>query len=242
MKQDIPWNRFGVEAIVIVASILFAFAIDAWWESRQERYEELRLLRNLQSDFIATRNLLDQELPRHESFKRSALLVAEYAVSEHSLPEPEMFKDVGVLIRLFITSVSSYPITGALDGALASGNLEIIQNDRLRGLLAGWPRTIQEFREQELATRSITTEALSVLVGNAGVAIDLLAFTGFADDLSSRVPKEVSDEFIQFIKSPVGQNYLVLKAISEARAVNDGETLMNSVEEILQLINQELGI
>ena len=37
MKQEIPWNKFVVEAFVIVGSILLAFAIDAWWDERQER-------------------------------------------------------------------------------------------------------------------------------------------------------------------------------------------------------------
>ena len=36
MKQEIPWNRFVVEAIVIVGSILLALAIDAWWAERIE--------------------------------------------------------------------------------------------------------------------------------------------------------------------------------------------------------------
>jgi hypothetical protein len=34
---QIPWTRIAVESIAIVASILVAFAIDAWWEERQER-------------------------------------------------------------------------------------------------------------------------------------------------------------------------------------------------------------
>lgn len=34
--KSIPVQRFVVEGLVIVASILAAFAIDAWWENRQE--------------------------------------------------------------------------------------------------------------------------------------------------------------------------------------------------------------
>lgn len=32
--QSIAWRRLSIEATVIVASILLAFAIDAWWEER----------------------------------------------------------------------------------------------------------------------------------------------------------------------------------------------------------------
>ena len=51
MKQEIPWNRFAVEAIVIVGSILLAFAIDAWWDSRQDDSRRDELLLQLQSSF-----------------------------------------------------------------------------------------------------------------------------------------------------------------------------------------------
>ena len=36
MKLDIPWNRYIVEGTLIVGSILLAFAIQAWWDTRQE--------------------------------------------------------------------------------------------------------------------------------------------------------------------------------------------------------------
>ncbi len=38
------------EGVLIVASILVAFAIDAWWAERQERQEELLLLEALRAE------------------------------------------------------------------------------------------------------------------------------------------------------------------------------------------------
>lgn len=35
--QKVQWTRLSTEAVAIVASILFAFAIDAWWDEEQER-------------------------------------------------------------------------------------------------------------------------------------------------------------------------------------------------------------
>ncbi len=46
--QYVPWKRLSVEAAAIVASILFAFAIDAWWEERLERRVEAGILDTLQ--------------------------------------------------------------------------------------------------------------------------------------------------------------------------------------------------
>jgi hypothetical protein len=42
--QTIPWTRISVEAAAIVASILLAFSIDAWWSDREAQRElELEL-------------------------------------------------------------------------------------------------------------------------------------------------------------------------------------------------------
>ncbi len=44
MTRQIPWLRVFVEGVVIVASILLAFGIQAWWEETQERVEEQEIL------------------------------------------------------------------------------------------------------------------------------------------------------------------------------------------------------
>jgi hypothetical protein len=38
-KEEIPWNRIAIEAAAIVASILIAFALDAWWDRSQARIQ-----------------------------------------------------------------------------------------------------------------------------------------------------------------------------------------------------------
>lgn len=47
----IPWKRIGVEAAAIVASILSAFAIDAWWDARVDLSRSKAQLRTLEIEF-----------------------------------------------------------------------------------------------------------------------------------------------------------------------------------------------
>lgn len=56
--RTIPWRRIAVEGIAIVASILLAFAIDAWWEDRQRAETEQVVLQTLLSDFRGKQVLL----------------------------------------------------------------------------------------------------------------------------------------------------------------------------------------
>ena len=49
--SQIPWKSITVESVAIVVSILLAFAIDAWWEERQERRFEQEALVSLKSEY-----------------------------------------------------------------------------------------------------------------------------------------------------------------------------------------------
>jgi hypothetical protein len=57
-SQDIPWKRIIVEATAIVASILLAFAIDAWWENTQREEAEQIVLHTLLDDLRVKQVLL----------------------------------------------------------------------------------------------------------------------------------------------------------------------------------------
>ena len=48
VDHDIAWPRLIAESVAIVASILLAFAIDAWWDVQQTFAVEQELLSNLE--------------------------------------------------------------------------------------------------------------------------------------------------------------------------------------------------
>ena len=48
--QEVPWKRISIEAVAIVGSILLAFAIDAWWETRREVDLAQSYIARLQAD------------------------------------------------------------------------------------------------------------------------------------------------------------------------------------------------
>ena len=38
--KQVPWLRIGAEAVAIIASILIAFPLDAWWDRHQSAQQE----------------------------------------------------------------------------------------------------------------------------------------------------------------------------------------------------------
>ena len=75
--QKISWKRLAVEAAAIVASILLAFAIDAWWENRQDRADELLILRALKAEFQENAQVLPIFIRSHSNAAASAAALIE---------------------------------------------------------------------------------------------------------------------------------------------------------------------
>jgi hypothetical protein len=87
MSQSSPVRRGFVEVAAIVGSILLAFAIDAAWESQQQRAEAAETLRALETEFMAERS----ELARHRARwveVREATERLIYATSVDIAPSP----------------------------------------------------------------------------------------------------------------------------------------------------------
>ncbi len=82
-SQKIPWSRVAVEATAIVASILFAFAIDAWWADRKVDQWQSAQLRALREEFSTNLEGLGTIVRAHESTARSLeLLIAQIRGSD----------------------------------------------------------------------------------------------------------------------------------------------------------------
>jgi len=60
VNQKIPWPRIAVEGMAIVASILLAFSIDAWWDDKQQHDAEHAILQNLLNDLRDKQELLSE--------------------------------------------------------------------------------------------------------------------------------------------------------------------------------------
>ena len=60
------WGFLLTEMVLIVASILFAFALDSWWDQRQLVTEEREILLGLQEEFVLNRSKLETRMAMHE--------------------------------------------------------------------------------------------------------------------------------------------------------------------------------
>jgi hypothetical protein len=140
--------------------------------------------------------------------------------------------------QTFVALNTTHLKTGALDGALSSGRLDIVSDEELRSLLASWHSTLGEFTEQETYIWELTLESRRVLAETAPIAEEV---SYAATDPPQPIQDDpVSRVLADFVVSDVGQNYAALRTMFESLAVRDGNILLAWIDELLVLLERDI--
>ncbi len=133
MTRQIPWLRVFVEGVVIVASILLAFGIQAWWDGVQERAEEGRIermgLESMHADLVADTSEIRSVIYYAQLHDRAAASVV------HLLQAPPSPDSVGMLLREFIRGAGHNFQRSAFISLRSSDRLSLITNESLRATI-----------------------------------------------------------------------------------------------------------
>jgi len=145
--QQTPWKRISLEGIVIVVSILLAFAIDAWWDERNERIEETEVLLGLKSEFSRYRGEISNSI---DYYANNRPLTAELIVATRKGSWDSEALNIDAALNTIVDPKSHDFGGGVLDALISSGRLEIISDYDLRVRLANWSEVFGEIRDDEI--------------------------------------------------------------------------------------------
>ena len=143
--QKIPWKRISVEAAAIVASILLAFVIDAWWTERQAREEERTILTILQAEFVRLEDQVHYSRRFYSEILASAQTLIEIGTGVRGEVDGQ---EVDQLFADTIWLGDPYEFnSGDLDSIISSGDIALISNRELRQRVGRWPATLSKVRD-----------------------------------------------------------------------------------------------
>ena len=157
----IPWARLLAEGTAVVISILLAFAIDAWWDRRAETIQATAVLRGLQEDFRDSQLHLKQWLAGNRKIQRGTAMLLE---NIRNSGKNSLVPVTAEMILAPIGAPTYDPTTSTLDTALASGRIDLIENEELRHELTLWRQQLADTREDEFLIRDIVVHRLVPLV------------------------------------------------------------------------------
>ncbi len=127
MPQGKFWNLAG-QTVAIVASILLAFWIDAWWEGRQQQADERVVLESLLADLVQKKVIFERDRSYNETiYQATASLLMAATDSEKELSEDEVDKFINEFgFEHQETDWESAPLNSIF---VASGSLKINLRD-----------------------------------------------------------------------------------------------------------------
>jgi hypothetical protein len=134
--SSLPWKRLLAEFAVIVAGVLIALAVDAWWGRRQEREQAREYLEQLLVDFQETeRRLRGTVAGERERLERVSLVI------DRALHGPLPHADSLDLP----TGYNQFePLTGTLTALVQGGDLRLLDSDSVRFELVAFSTLIEE--------------------------------------------------------------------------------------------------
>ena len=234
------WQGQISAGLVIVVSILLAFAIDALWDERQERLEEREVLAALLAEFQLNRTEAAEVIESHELGRlRVAALAQMTAADAGALSSDEADEILAALAnpRTFD------PIRGTVDSLIGAGQFNIIQDRRLRESLISFIN-LSEDAVEDAAYLAQWSSMIWLALGRHGGPWrtgdeDLLGKEGLELGDLSFIPR-IAAENISRIRGDSDLMGLILRnQINAAHYTSEIRHVAAKIDEILALLEAQ---
>ena len=166
VNENIPWKRLSVEAAAIVVSILLAFAIDAWWDNRQERVHEQDALLGLRAEYQNHLDEISRTKARHLVYLR-AIEELVRACGKGSWQSDEFSID-NAIFALLVPETNDLG-AGVRDTLISSGKIDILSDRQLRYELSEWDSVVDELLDDQQHNKAIVFDIVLPYLARAGV-------------------------------------------------------------------------
>lgn len=152
---DISWKRIFVEGSAIIASILLAFAIDAAWDDKQQRDDDMAQLQSLHNELLNHRGLLAEGMEAHNNTVQRGVRLLNLLAAD---PDAEGAEELSGLITGVLGFYGINAPFGALHTAISSGAIARMDDKDLASALASWPVSIDDLIEEQVLGGTIRTD------------------------------------------------------------------------------------
>lgn len=141
------------EIVLVVIGILIALQINTWNEKRKASDEEIKILKALQADFKVSKKRIEETIIMQKKvLTNSQILIGIY---ERKNPKEQLYFDTHLdsldyLVAYGLSWYRAEPVTGAYNSLISAGKVDLIQDEKLRHLLAQFIADFESgFEDQE---------------------------------------------------------------------------------------------
>ncbi len=237
-NEKIPWKRLSVEAAAIVVSILLAFAIDAWWDDRQERVFEQEALLGLRAEYQDHLDEISRSRARHLNYLR-AIEELVNACGKGSWQSDEFSPDDAVF-ALLVPETEDLG-AGVRDTLINSGKIEVLSDRQLRYELSEWDSELDELLDDQDNNKGIALEIVVPYLARSGVP---LSGTLCTDCKYWSLPRKSlsgdSESLTKLCSDPEFMSIVQVRYGFMAHAAGEFDRVISAIDRILARIESSM--
>lgn len=234
--------QLGLEGLVVVVSILIAFALDAWWADRQlqqETAEDLAIVEYELAENIrlvqVTLDIINQVIAANNE-----LIAALMANPDSAMVEID---DTTLFWGVFINPTLD-PSLGGTDAWIAAGHLGGLDSPVLRQRLASVRGKVEDVVEEQRIAREIAVHEIYPLIkdqiGDIGLVQQLFR-DGFHARQSTSVQAVTGSGTISVPNSNGLRFLLRARTLWFEASIYETRDFQTELEQIQQLLQEEVG-
>ena len=240
-QNGIGIRRLFAEGVMVVASILVAFALDAWWEERQLEQEMREDLTIVQAELTENIRLAEQMIEMMGRVTDAGDSIVDAMLAK---PDAAQIEVPGQWLYWgMFNNPTLDPSLGAIDAWIATGRLAGIRNAELRKRLASVRGKVDDVTEEQHIARELGTRDLYPLLSEVMNDLGPIAET-FAAGLTQRQRIGVHD--IAELEPMAIPNGNGIQLLMQARilwyraSLGEMGDFRDELLEIQALLNEEL--
>jgi len=247
MKRDILWSRIIVEGAVIVASILLAFSIDAWWDNKQQHDAERVALENLLEDLKSKEELLIEMNRFSQAIVESINVLLRIGTGQQEKPSSARIDQL--IGDTWWESNDALWESAPMNLLVAGGNLSLITNPQLvqelGSLQVAMDRVRNHYRKDQQFHLEIMTPFIMSHTNMIQINAAMKHRPGSADEMgypSVAVRSTVSLDHGKLLSTLEFQNLLTAKMERQLDILSIGHPgVEKHLNTVISMLRNELG-
>lgn len=219
------------EIVLVVIGILIAIQLNDWRNDNSNNLQKQNVLKSLRSEFQSNISQLDTVLNYVEKIKKAYPMVMGFLKTQDVIKEnSEFYEPLNSLSYQWTFN----PINGALRSGISSGEIHLINNDRLIELLFGWEDLVKDSEEEGQRVRDYQLNSISLLQKYIRVS-DI-----YVNDYVGAILSDKPSDFKGLFKDVLFEDYVHLSFIWATEYESELNVIRIKNMEILELIDMEL--
>ena len=219
------------EIVLVVIGILIAIQLNEWQNDNSKHKQKQKVLTALKLEFQSNLTQLDTVLYYISKVQKAVPKANAIIDSQDGIMDNDVFYKP--LIDLGYTW-SYNPINGALRSGISSGEIHLLNNDRLIELLFSWEDVVKDSEEEAIRLRSyqsLSWPLLEKYVRSREVWKSVIS--------QGKGSKHLSD-FTGLYKDPLFEDYVTRSGFWAREYITELNIIRTNNLEILALIDKEL--